>query len=556
MGNGKSKEKSSCGGNPNGFPYVNDYRPDPTRVGGGVDRIRSAHEDLHPQLRNGNVSSGGSVGQSPSHGASSIAPFINGTRPTIRGQVVIALYTYQGSECGDMSFKKGDQMEILDDTDPDWWVARHMVTGEKGHIPRNYVAFQSSIESEEWYFGKISRREAEEYLMSHTNARGTFLLRESEQNPGGFALSIKDWDQERSYHVKHYKIKPLDNGRGFFITTRQTFNSLQDLVKGYQSVMCKGLCCQLTKPCSKPQPRDGRSNALEYVTRDQYEIPRSQITLTKKLGAGNFGEVWKGTWQGRVEVAVKTLKPNTMSPEAFLQEAEIMKKFSHPHLVAMYAVCTDQEPFYIITEFMCNGALLDFLRKEDGKGKLTFDNLISISAQVAKGMSHLERKGLIHRDLAARNVLIGENLIAKVADFGLARVIVDNEYSAHQGARFPVKWTAPEAISFGKFTVKSDVWSFGILLMEVFTYGQVPYPGMNNREVIDQVERGYRMAQPTNATYPESKTLPKEVAIAQANVYKITLECWNRDPFKRPTFEFLAHMFEDFNITTQNQYME
>ena len=218
--------------------------------------------------------------------------------------------------------------------------------------------------------------------MAHTNARGTFLVRESEQNPGGFALSIKDYDQERLYHVKHYKIKPLDNNRGYFITTRQTFATLNDLVVGYQSTQCKGLCCQLTKPCQKPQPREGRSNALEYATRDQYEIPRSQINLMKKLGAGNFGEVWKATWQGRVEVAVKTLKPGTMSPEAFLQEAEIMKKFSHPHLVAMYAVCTDQEPFYIITEFMCNGALLDFLRKEDGKGKLTFDNLISISAQV------------------------------------------------------------------------------------------------------------------------------------------------------------------------------
>ena len=136
-------------------------------------------------------------------------------------------------------------------------------------------------------------------------------------------------------------------------------------------------------------------------------------------------------------------------------------------------------------------------------------------------MAHLERKGLIHRDLAARNVLIGENLITKVADFGLARVIVDNEYSAHQGARFPVKWTAPEAIQFGKFTVKSDVWSFGILLMECFTYGQVPYPGMNNREVIDHVERGYRMAPPTHMVYPESKEQPKEVQAAAANVYKV-----------------------------------
>jgi tyrosine-protein kinase Src len=91
--------------------------------------------------------------------------------------------------------------------------------------------------------------------MAHTNARGTFLIRESEQNPGGFALSIKDWDQERSYHVKHYKIKPLDGGRGYYITTRQTFASLPELVKGYQTTACKGLCCQLTKSCPKPTPK-------------------------------------------------------------------------------------------------------------------------------------------------------------------------------------------------------------------------------------------------------------------------------------------------------------
>lgn len=569
MGNCASKDKDRdvgkvAMGNNHSNNGNNDYRPDPTRadrIRGEGDKARSNGDPrgsaehkkngFRPQL---------SASQSPSHVPSSIvaqAVPVSGAGRNLKGRVVVALYTYQGSEFGDMTFNKGDQMEIVDDSDPDWWVARHQNSGETGHIPRNYVALLSSIESEEWYCGKISRRTAEEYLMGHINARGTFLIRESEQNPGGFALSIKDWEQERSYHVKHYKIKPLDNNRGYYITTRQTFLTLQELVKGYQTTLCKGLCCQLTKPCPKPTPKEGRSNALEYATRDQYEIPKSQITLTRKLGAGNFGEVWKGQWQNKVDVAVKTLKPNTMSPEAFLQEAEIMKKFSHPHLVAMYAVCTGEEPFYIITEYMCNGALLDFLRKEaDGGGRLPFDSLISISAQVANGMAHLERKGLIHRDLAARNVLIGENLIAKVADFGLARVIVDNEYSAHQGARFPVKWTAPEAIQYGKFTVKSDVWSYGILLMELFTYGQVPYPGMNNRETIEQVERGYRMANPAHILYPESKTHPKEVAVAQANVYKIMLECWKGDPFKRPTFEFLAHMFEDFNITSQPQYME
>ena len=141
-------------------------------------------------------------------------------------------------------------------------------------LMRGKKSIMQTIDYFRWYFGKISRREAEDLLMSHTNARGTFLVRESEQNPGGFALSIKDYDQERLYHVKHYKIKPLDNNRGYFITTRQTFATLQDLVVGYQSTACKGLCCQLTKPCQKPQPREGRSNALEYATRDQYEIPR------------------------------------------------------------------------------------------------------------------------------------------------------------------------------------------------------------------------------------------------------------------------------------------
>merc|ERR1711970_1371003 len=120
-----------------------------------------------------------------------------------------------------------------------------------------------------------------------------------------------------------------------------------------------------------------------------------------------------------------------------------------------------------------------------------------MGAQVASGMAYLELQNYIHRDLAARNVLVGDNFNCKVADFGLARVINDDEYNASEGTKFPVKWTAPEAANYNRFTIHSDVWSFGILLTEIVTFGRIPYPGMNNAEVLKQVSNGYRMPEPS-----------------------------------------------------------
>ncbi|XP_074846834.1 tyrosine-protein kinase Fyn isoform X4 [Carettochelys insculpta] len=383
-----------------------------------------------------------------------------------------------------------------------------------------------------WYFGKLGRKDAERQLLSFGNPRGTFLIRESETTKGAYSLSIRDWDDMKGDHVKHYKIRKLDSG-GYYITTRAQFETLQQLVQHY-SERAAGLCCRLVVPCHKGMPR---LTDLSVKTKDVWEIPRESLQLIKRLGNGQFGEVWMGTWNGNTKVAIKTLKPGTMSPESFLEEAQIMKKLKHDKLVQLYAVVSE-EPIYIVTEYMNKGSLLDFLK--DGEGRaLKLPNLVDMAAQVAAGMAYIERMNYIHRDLRSANILVGNGLICKIADFGLARLIEDNEYTARQGAKFPIKWTAPEAALYGRFTIKSDVWSFGILLTELVTKGRVPYPGMNNREVLEQVERGYRMP------------CPQDCPIS---LHELMIHCWKKDPEERPTFEYLQGFLEDYFTATEPQY--
>ena len=218
-----------------------------------------------------------------------------------------------------------------------------------------------------------------------------------------------------------------------------------------------------------------------------------------------------------------------MSPMEFLQEAALMKRLRHPNVLQLYAVCTREEPIYIVTELMKHGSLLEYLRGEGRSLKLP--QLVDMSAQVAAGMAYLEEQNYIHQDLAARNILVGEHLICKVADFGFVRVIDEDIYEAHTGAKFPMKWTAPEAAMYNRFTIKSDVWSFGIVLYEIITYGRVPYPGMTNAEVLEEIQTGYRMGCPPNC--------PKQL-------HDIMLDCWREEPANRLTFETLQWQLEEF----------
>ncbi|XP_030588890.1 proto-oncogene tyrosine-protein kinase Src isoform X1 [Archocentrus centrarchus] len=520
--------------------------------GAGGHHLNSTQQSLTPN-RSPTVDAGLSGNQSMANNAE-LALFggvdsnsvTSPSRITLAGGVTtfVALYDYESRTATDLSFRKGERLQIVNNTrkvncrEGDWWLARSLTTGESGYIPSNYVAPSDSIQAEDhlklalesrWYFGRITRRDSERLLLSLENKRGTFLVRESETTKGAYCLSVLDYDNTKGLNVKHYKIRKLDSG-GFYITSRTQFNSLQQLVNHYRK-HADGLCHSLTDVCPVLKPQ------TQGLAKDAWEIPRESLRLDVKLGQGCFGEVWMGTWNGTTQVAIKTLKPGTMSPEAFLQEAQVMKKLRHEKLVQLYAVVSE-EPIYIVTEYMGQGSLLDSLKGEMGK-VLRLPQLVDMAAQIASGMAYVERMNYVHRDLRAANILVGDNLVCKVADFGLARLIEDNEYTARQGAKFPIKWTAPEAALYGRFTIKSDVWSFGILLTELATKGRVPYPGMVNREVLDQVERGYRM--PCPAECPES-------------LHDLMLSCWRKEPEERPTFEYLQSFLEDYFTSTEPQY--
>uniref|UniRef100_A0A8C4FC30 Tyrosine-protein kinase n=1 Tax=Dicentrarchus labrax TaxID=13489 RepID=A0A8C4FC30_DICLA len=446
------------------------------------------------------------------------------------GKIMVSLYPYEAVHPHDLGFKKGEKMKILEEHG-EWWKARSLTTNKEGFIPSNYVGQADTMETEEWFFKDITRKDAERQLLAPANKPGSYLIRESETSKGSYSLSIRDVDSQGTDSVKHYKIRMMDNG-GFYISPKISFNNISAMIKHYHN-KADGLCRKLDRPCVKPK-------AQKPWDKDAWEISKDSIKMVKKLGAGQFGEVWMAYYNNTTKVAVKTLKPGTMTVEAFMDEANVMKTLQHDRLVRLYAVVTKIEPIYIITEFMANGSLLDFLKSDTGC-KVQLPKLIDFSAQIAEGMAYIEKKNYIHRDLRAANVLVSESLLCKIADFGLARVIEDDEYSAREGAKFPIKWTAPEAINYGSFTIKSDMWSFGVLLYEIITYGKIPYPGMTKAEVMSSLQRGYRMPQPDNCP---------------AELYEIMMSCWRNKPEDRPTFDYMQSVLDDFYTATEAQYQQ
>uniref|UniRef100_H2MAH9 Ephrin type-A receptor 7 n=1 Tax=Oryzias latipes TaxID=8090 RepID=H2MAH9_ORYLA len=257
------------------------------------------------------------------------------------------------------------------------------------------------------------------------------------------------------------------------------------------------------------------------------EIEASRIKIEKIIGSGEFGEVCYGRMRlpGKrdIPVALKTLKAGYTEKQKrdFLAEASIMAQFDHPNVIHLEGVVTHSKPAMIITEYMENGSLDSFLRRHDGQ--FTIIQLVGLLRGIAAGMTYLSDLGYIHRDLAARNILVNSNLVCKVSDFGLSRVLEDDPDAAYttSGGKIPIRWTAPEAIAYRKFSSSSDVWSYGVVMWEVMSYGERPYWNLTNRDVIKSVEEGYRLPAPMGCP---------------AALHTLMLDCWQKDRNERPRF--------------------
>uniref|UniRef100_A0A8C9U5L0 Fibroblast growth factor receptor n=1 Tax=Scleropages formosus TaxID=113540 RepID=A0A8C9U5L0_SCLFO len=299
---------------------------------------------------------------------------------------------------------------------------------------------------------------------------------------------------------------------------------------------------------------------------DSCSVLHSSLTLGKLLGEGCFGQVVKAEACGinkdnpdqTSTVAVKMLKDNATDKDLadLISEMELMKVMDkHKNIINLLGVCTQDGPLYVLVEYAAKGSLREYLRARRPPGmdytfdvtkvpeeQLTFKDLLSCAYQVARGMEYLASKRCIHRDLAARNVLVTDDNVMKIADFGLARGVHHIDYyKKTTNGRLPVKWMAPEALFDRVYTHQSDVWSFGVLMWEIFTLGGSPYPGIPVEELFKLLKEGHRMDKPSNCTH---------------ELYMKMRECWHAVPSQRPTFKQLVDELDQLLLSVSDEYLD
>nr|XP_060612328.1 tyrosine-protein kinase BTK [Anolis sagrei ordinatus] len=430
---------------------------------------------------------------------------------------VVALYDYTPMNEQDLQLQKGEEYLVLEESNESWWRAQDQA-GKQGYIPSNYVTeARDSLEIFEWYSKNITRRQAEQ-LLKQEGKDGGFIVRDSTRNTGKYTVSVfAKSSGEPQGTIRHYVVCSTPQNQ-YFLAEKHLFSTIPELIN-YHQHNSAGLISRLKYPVSLQQKTAPSTAGLGYGA---WEIDPKDLTFLKELGTGQFGVVKHGKWRGQHDVAVKMIKEGSMSEDAFIDEAKVMMNLSHEKLVQLFGVCTKERPILIVTEYLSKGCLLNYLR--DSRQSFQATDLLEMCKDVCEAMEYLESKQFLHRDLAARNCLVNEQGVVKVSDFGLSRYVLDDDYISSMGSKFPVRWSPPEVLLYSKFSSKSDVWAFGVLMWELYSLGKMPYERFSNSETTDHVTKGLRLYRPQ---------------LASDRVYSIMYSCWHEKPEERPTFHVL-----------------
>ncbi|XP_058056866.1 uncharacterized protein LOC131208230 [Anopheles bellator] len=287
-------------------------------------------------------------------------------------------------------------------------------------------------------------------------------------------------------------------------------------------------------------------SAIPFNTLDKWEIPKDRVVINRRLGEGAFGTVYGGEAQiedeGWTAVAVKTLKVGSTTEDKvdFLSEAEAMKRFDHNNIVRLLGVCLQSEPVYTIMEFMLYGDLKTYLlarrhlvnSKQSEDSDISNKRLTMMALDVSRALSYLAEQKYVHRDVACRNCMVNAQRVVKLGDFGMARPTFENDYYRfNRRGMLPVRWMAPESLALGYFTPASDVWSYGVLLYEIITFGSFPFQGLTNNQVLEHLKNGHTLATPTGVK-PQLEGLLKA--------------CWNEDFKKRPSASEVSDFISNY----------
>ncbi|NXJ39822.1 MATK kinase, partial [Ciconia maguari] len=427
------------------------------------------------------------------------------------GTQCVTKHDHTKPKAGELAFRKGDVVTIIEAVEgKGWYHARHNETGQEGLLAAGALRERGAIRIDP----KLSLMPEGVYAMGSGSFGGgsalpISLLALGVRHPGDYVLCVSFGKE-----VIHYRVVHEENTLS--IDSQQYFSNLIDMIEHYMKEQ-GAICTKLVKP----KPKTGMKSAEEELAKAGWLLNLQHLTLGDRIGQGEFGDVLQGEYMGQ-KVAVKNIKCD-VTAQAFLTETAAMTKVRHKNLVCLLGVIL-HNGLYIVMEFMSKGNLVNFLRTR-GRALVPTQQLLLFALDVAQGMDYLESKKLVHRDLAARNILISEENVAKVSDFGLARV---NPKGADT-TLLPVKWTAPEALKHNKFSSKSDVWSYGILLWEAFSFGRAPYPKLSLKEVTELLEQGYRMEAPEGC--PPA-------------VYALMKSCWELEPGKRPSFKKLTEKLQ------------